>query len=314
MNDDLLISHLLGETTPVQAHYVEDWRKQDAANEARFKQLQLVWETSLRLQYKGTIDAQASLQRLKQKAAEQAPVAILQQRRPWLKIAAAVLVIITGTLFYLTHRNKPGIQIASNLAVRTDTLPDGSVLTLNKGTQIELPAAFAGKERQVVLTKGEAFFDIAPDQSKPFIIRTGDLSVQVLGTSFNVKNKNGNIEVIVETGRVQVSRQGHTILLNHGEKIVVQQQAAALTKAANPDQLYTYYRSKEFVADNTPLWRVVEVLNEAYDSHIIIGRKELRDLPLNTTFKNESLDNILQVISRTFNITLEKKNDQLILK
>jgi len=314
MNDDLLISYLLGETTPVQAHYVEDWRKQDAANEARFKQMQLVWETSLRLQYKGTIDAQASLQRLKQKAAEQAPVAILQQRRPWLKIAAAVLVIITGTLFYLTHRNKPGIQIASNLAVRTDTLPDGSVLTLNKGTQIELPAAFAGKERQVVLTKGEAFFDVAPDQSKPFIIRTGDLSVQVLGTSFNVKNKNGNIEVIVETGRVQVSRQGHTILLNHGEKVVVQQQAAALTKAVNPDQLYTYYRSKEFVADNTPLWRVIEVLNEAYDGHIIIGRKELRDLPLNTTFKNESLDNILQVISRTFNITLEKKNDQLILK
>jgi ferric-dicitrate binding protein FerR (iron transport regulator) len=314
MTDDLLISHLLGETTPALAQYVEDWRMQDAANEARFKQLQLVWEASLRLQYTGTINAQASLQRLKQKAAKQPTVVALQPWKPWLKIAAAVLVIITATLFYITHRNTPGIQIASNLTVKTDTLPDGSILTLNKGTQVELPAAFTGKERQVILTKGEAFFVVAPDQSKPFIIRTGDLLVQVLGTSFNVKNKNGNIEVIVETGRVQVSRQGHTILLNRGEKVVVQQQAAALTKAANPDQLYTYYRSKEFVADNTPLWRMVEVLNEAYDSHIIIGRKELHDLPLNTTFKNESLDNILQVICRTFNITLEKKNDQLILK
>jgi ferric-dicitrate binding protein FerR (iron transport regulator) len=314
MTDDLLISHLLRETTPAQAQYVEDWRRQDAANEARFKQLQLVWEASLRLQYTGTVNAQASLQRLKQKAAKQPTVVTLQPWKPWLSIAAAVLVIITAALFYITHRNTPGIQIASNLTVKTDTLPDGSVLTLNKGAQIELPAAFTGKERQVVLTKGEVFFEVAPDQSKPFIIHTGDLLVQVLGTSFNVKNKNGNIEVIVETGRVQVSRQGHTLLLNRGEKVVVQQQATALTKAANPDQLYTYYRSKEFVADNTPLWRMVEVLNEAYDSHIIIGRKELHDLPLNTTFKNESLDNILQVICRTFNITLEKKNDQLILK
>ncbi len=62
------------------------------------------------------------------------------------------------------------------------------------------------------------------------------------------------------------------------------------------------------------IWKVVEVLNEAYDVNIVIEKKDLRAMPLTTTFNNESLDNILNIIQQTFNISVIKKDNQIILQ
>ena len=80
------------------------------------------------------------------------------------------------------------------------------------------------------------------------------------------------------------------------------------------DELYNYYRTKEFVCNNTPLWRLADVLGEAYGVHIIITDERLRSLPLTTVFKNESLDNILLVISETFNIKVEREGNTIYFK
>jgi ferric-dicitrate binding protein FerR (iron transport regulator) len=81
------------------------------------------------------------------------------------------------------------------------------------------------------------------------------------------------------------------------------------------DLLYNYYRSHEFAARNTPLWRVVNILNEAYDAHIQIQGKELQNTPLTATFKEESLDKILQVLMLTTpGIHMQKTGQAIILK
>lgn len=318
MEDEILISYLLGEASPEQALQVNEWREQDKAHNARYEQFKTIWETSNHLKFNGEVDAQASLQRLKQKAAvtetQDAKIVALKPAKLWLTIAAAVIILIGGMWIYFSLQSVPQVQFATTREVRVDTLSDGSVITLNKATVLNYPEKFTGKQRNVILAKGEAFFSVAHNKAMPFIISADGTTIRVVGTSFNVKNKNGNVEVIVETGIVQVSRNGNAVLLRPGEKVLVQQNVPALVKENTPDHLYTYYRSKEFVADNTPLWRMVQVLNEAYDSNIVIGKKELNDLPLNTTFKNESLDDILEVISRTFKITVEKKQDSIILK
>ena len=87
------------------------------------------------------------------------------------------------------------------------------------------------------------------------------------------------------------------------------------SKEAVDEKLYNYYRTKEFVCDETPLWKLVQVLNVAYDAKIIIGRKELNDKKITTIFYNESLEKILEVIHLTFDITVIKKEDgQIILQ
>ena len=318
MQDDLLTRYLLGEASPEEIEQVERWRKTDGACNKRFEEFRLLWETSKGLMNIQADDAQASLSRFRENAKARnnhnTRMIRLKKQRSWIAIAASILLIAGGGWFYKLNYTVTNLQLITQGETRTTNLADGSVITLNRMSLFEYPSAFKGNQRLVQLKSGEAFFNIAHDKSKPFIISTGNILIKVVGTSFNVKNKKGDLEVIVESGIVKISRDGQAINLRRGEKAIIKTTSATLQKERNTDQLYTYYRSKEFVAEDTPLWRVVEVLNEAYDSHIVIERKDLYNLPLNTTFKNESLDKILDVISRTFKITVEKRHKAIILK
>lgn len=318
INDDLLISYLLDEVSADQARDIETWRLEDPDNELRLKRFQLIWDTSKKLDIKEPIDAVDSLARLKSKINDQdneySSVVQLKRKYNWLKAVAALVLIFGVTWLYITTQSVENLKSITDQLVKIDTLSDGSVVTLNKNSVLEYPSKFGDKQRQVVLAKGEAFFNVTPDKEKPFLIKSGNLSIRVVGTSFNVKLKNGNVEVIVESGKVQVSKGKRKIFLKPGEKILVSEHTDELKKEMTSDLLYNYYRTKEFVADDTPLWRMVEALNEAYDSKIVIKNPAIKDLPLNTTFKDESLDDILQVISRTFKIAIEKKQNEIILK
>jgi len=317
IQDDLLIACLLGEASPEEVKQVEALRESDEAYNKRFEEFRLLWETSKRLDVPED-DAQAALARFRQKAAERressALVTNIRPVRLWLSIAASLLLVAGAACLYVTQFQVKEINLMTQAETRTTNLPDGSVITLNHETSLEYPSAFRENTRPVKLMTGEAFFNVVHDPKKPFIISAGPTQIQVMGTSFNVKHRNGSIEVIVETGMVAVKKDGHIVMLKAGEKVRTEDQSSVWQKEPNTDRLYTYYRSKEFEAQDTPLWRVVEVLNEAYDSHIIIERKELRDLPLNTTFKDGSLDEILEVIRRTFKLSVVKKHGTIILR
>lgn len=318
MNDDLLINYLLKEVSVDEIIEIDEWRKENPANELRFKQFELIWETSMKLDLQKTMDANASLALLKEKIKhqknKQRPTIKLWPRYTWLK-AIAVLILISGIAwFYNFSQSVENLEAVTGKLVRVDTLSDGSVITLNKGSVLKFPSEFKEKQRHVTLAKGEAFFDVTPNKDKPFVITSGTTTIRVVGTSFNVKLKNGDVEVIVESGKVQVSKGKKSIFLKPGEQILVSKTMNNLVKVKTPDLLYNYYRSKTFVADDTPLWRIVEALNEAYGSKIEIRNPAIRELPLNATFNDESLEDILQVISRTFKITIEKRQDRIILK
>jgi transmembrane sensor len=318
MSDDLLISYLLKEVSVDQAKEIENWRQQSADNELRFERFQILWDTSKKLDFGETIDANNSLSALKEKIKNQkdrkSHTIKLSPRYIWMKAVAALILISGIAWFYNSPQSVENLQAVTGEMVKVDTLSDGSVITLNKQSILEYPSKFKGKQRHVVLAKGEAFFDVTPNKEKPFLITSGATTIRVVGTSFNVKLKNGDVEVIVESGKVQVSKGEKSIFLKPGEKILVSKTANNLAKVKTPDLLYNYYRTKMFIADDTPLWRMVEALNEAYDSKIEIKNPAIRDLPLNTTFNNESLENVLQVISRTFKITIDRRQDRIILK
>jgi ferric-dicitrate binding protein FerR (iron transport regulator) len=194
-----------------------------------------------------------------------------------------------------------------------DTLSDGSIVTINKGSSISYNPKFKGDTRQVAL-KGEAFFNVTPNRKKPFVITVDDVRITVVGTTFNVKNSNGSTEVVVETGVVRVTRGEETIELKANERVAVNAQVPVLSKEEVSDKLYNYYRTKEFVCDDTPLWKLVEVVNEAYAAKIVIGDPAIRNLTITTTFDNESLEQVLNVIKETFNITVIKEGDTITLK
>lgn len=317
MNDDLLVKYLLGEATPEEQQQVQQWEAADAANAKHLQHLHYIWQESKKLEAKSTVDENAAWERFKQRVSAKpaAPKTIpLGRRTNWMRVAAALIMMIGGsyTAYYYLYSGRM-ITLASENAVLSETLPDGTVVTLNKHASIKYPKNFSGDTREVTLD-GEAFFNVTPNKSKPFIIHANEADVQVVGTSFNVKSSTAQTEVIVETGVVQVSKKQLGVILKPKEKATVKQNLQQPIKEQSDDELHMYYRTKEFVCNNTPLSRLVPVLNDAYDTNIVIANDKLNDLRLTTTFQNQSLDNILDVIANTFNISVERTDGQIVLK
>lgn len=319
MNDDLLVKYLVGETDADENATVEFWLKADEKNLNYYNGFKKIWEDSLLIAAENkTIDEDAAWKRLQNRIHDK-EVRVLTPKKSsvyWLRIAASILLISTlGWLGYSYFENKSNtlIQIYASNSTLNDTLPDGTTVTLNKNSSLSYASKFKGKTRPVTL-KGEAFFNVSPNKTKPFIITINDVTVQVVGTSFNVKNKNGKTTVDVETGIVKVSKNKDQVELRHGEKVIIADHKPELLKSTSKGRLYNYYRNKELVCDETPLEELVEVLNEIYDVNIIIKNPSLKEKPLTTVFKDQSLDQVLEVIQETFRIEIERKNNQIILE
>jgi len=320
MNDDLLVKYLVGETNADENAAVEIWLKADKKNLNYYKGFKKIWEDSLLLAAENThVDEDAAWKRLQNRIHEKdVPVHTLKKTSfQWLRIAASIVLISTlGWLGYSYFENKSAntlIQIHASNTTLNDTLPDGTTVTLNKNSSLSYTNKFKGKTRPVTL-KGEAFFNVAPNKTKPFIITINDITVQVVGTSFNVKNKNGKTTVDVETGIVKVSKNKDQVELRHGEKVIIADLQSQLLKSVSKGKLYNYYRNKELVCDETPLQELVDALNEIYDVDIIIKKTALQKKPITTVFKDQSLDQILEVIQETFMIEIERKDNQIILE
>ncbi|MBC7827859.1 MAG: FecR family protein [Chitinophagaceae bacterium] len=319
MNDELLVKYLLGEANPAERMAVDQWIDASQENTRYFDHFQLIWETSKQLVIPPTVNAEDAWLRFQQRTGEAskkpAVVRKINTSFSWMRVAAIVIATIgvIALTYFLSGRPNPPTTVATLNNPKSDTLPDGSFVMLNKNSSISYTRKFKGNKRKVDL-KGEAFFTVTPNKEKPFEISVNGITVTVVGTSFNIKSMGGKTEVVVETGVVKVTRNRKTVELRPNEKLITSTTDSTLVKEKVTDKLHQYYRSKEFVCDNTPLWKLVEVLNEVYDANIIVERNELRSLPLTTTFYNESLDKILSVIAETFEITVEKKENQIILK
>ncbi len=309
------MSYLLGELHPEEAERVRQWIE-DPANQTRYNQFKTIWEKSRELATVSTVDENKAWNtfktRIKNADQQHAPVVPLFKRF-YVRAIAAVAILLIATGLFWWNQPAPQQTLVSGQTVINQKLADGSEITLNKQSSLHYPTTFKGKTRSVELN-GEAFFNITPDKERPFIIDVKDIQVTVVGTSFNVREDSNYVEVLVETGIVKVSHEGNEVTLQAGEKIKMPFTGTVAAKEKVSDKLHNYYRTKEFVCDDTPLWKLVQVLNEAYKTNIVFGKEELKDLRMNTTFYNESLDQVLEVIHLTFNITVSKENGRIILE
>jgi len=303
---------MLNESEPDEQEQVTQWLAIDSANLDYYNQLKRVWNDSRYFAVRTKVDENKAWQRFQQRIH---PAPVRRSNIGWIRIAASIIIVAGIGLLAYWVLNQPvkELTVLAQQTALNDTLPDQSIVTINKGSSISYLAKFKDDTRQVKL-KGEAFFNVSPDKEKPFTVLVNDVQVTVVGTSFNVKTINGNTEVVVESGIVNVTRAGKTVELRANEKIRVDTRDSLMNKEKVADQLYKYYRTKQFVCDDTPLWKLVDVINEAYNSKILIDDPALSNLQINTTFDNESLDQVLNIISITFDIEVIKKGDTIILK
>lgn len=236
----------------------------------------------------------------------------------------AFLVATAG--YYFGIRNQQNnvyseIIAAEKQVVNEYTLPDGSVVALNSNSKLQFPKKFKNDVREVTIS-GEAFFDVLPDPEKPFIINAGNAKVKVLGTSFSVSAypENETVEVVVETGKVQVlcgekiNPVGMSeVLLEPGEKGIFMNTLGKLQKTVNTDANYLAWKTHNLVFENTPLHDVVRYLNKTYYTEIQLDGENLKNLALTAQFEQKPVDFILNVIQLTFGLNLQQENNIYIL-
>lgn len=320
--DDLLVKSLLDETSVAEQIEISQWLSDSDENQRYFEHFELIWNQSKQLAMHSTVDENAAWERFRKRTriVAEEPEVIALHPKPIFRILRMVAMVMmtagVGWLSYLAATRSNAnelLTVSSGMETLTDTLPDGSVVTLNKKSTISYPEQFNGDTRAVRLT-GEAFFHVTPNKSKPFIISVNDVKVKVVGTSFNVKDNANQTEVIVETGIVEVSKDHRKVTLTPREEVTVTKKGSGLLKSQTEDEFYNYYRTNKLVCNGTPLWRLVEILNEAYEAEIVIGNDGLRHLPINTTFDQNNLETILGIISETLTVKVEHQGKQIILK
>ncbi|RZL42785.1 MAG: DUF4974 domain-containing protein, partial [Pedobacter sp.] len=187
----------------------------------------------------------------------------------------------------------------------------GSQLVLNKNTSISYATDFK-TNRKVEIKSGEVFFDVAKDRSHPFAIDVSEVNVEVVGTSFNIKKVKNTVEVIVESGIVKVSRGKQQLTLTRGESIFLSDEKE-LIKTQTEDELYNYYRTGVFVAKNTSLPKLANILGEAYGTKITVSNEARKDNIFTTLPLKYSLEQNLETICKTLDLKMQRNQNGILL-
>ena len=237
--------------------------------------------------------------------AEEQENKVMPQRTtmPFMKIAASIVLLMSvGVLLYLNFLS-PGVQTMAMVELTTQpgetrsiTLADGTKITLNAASTLTYPESFGDDSRKVTLD-GEAFFDVARDESRPFSIASQGLSTTVLGTSFNIKAyKEEPVVVSVSTGKVQVADNRHKVLLKPNEQVIYDLGTRALTKSAIDAAATRRWMEGIIEFKNTPLDEAAKVLSRQFNVSITFENKALQQCTISGKYVNETLTNILESI------------------
>jgi len=223
---------------------------------------------------------------------------------PYLKyMAAASILFLVGLGFFF----KPGIAAEKQLSFKTSSIPksiklsDGSKIYLAANSSFQYPEKFKGDERKVSLLKGNAFFEVAKDKKHPFIITSGEVKTRVVGTSFHIQMSKSKCEVIVVTGKVNVTSKGQSVDLVPNEEALFQSQK--LTKlVADKSYLVNWY-STDITLNQTTLKQVISVLQYKYGVSFHYDNEQVLATPLTVFIKKDAtLENVLEQINYITNL------------
>jgi ferric-dicitrate binding protein FerR (iron transport regulator) len=324
----LLARHLAGEANEKENAAVEKWLAQSAENRAEFGKLKSEWKI---MESMKQFDVDNAWKKLHGRIVDnEEPVladsgerAITHRRISFgtpLRIAASLLLLIAlgaSIAIAVGRFRKVTITTAANEQLRRVTLPDGSTVTMNGSTTLRYPEHFRGNARNVSLT-GEAFFEVTPDKSRPFIINTGDAAIRVVGTSFNVvtKGSSSSVEVYVSTGIVEVYKpesRNNSVFLHPGEIGKISGNVINSKIAGNENAIAWKTGKMDF--RDIPWSDAVAMLNKMYNVNIILRETELFSIKTTGEYRypEEPLDTILRILCQQSALRIEKSNNKIYL-
>ncbi len=316
---DLIPKYLSGEASDSEVKRLEQWVLSSPENKSQFNQFKKAWILSgIEGNYQ-QLDIDKEWSDVTGQLFPKNNIVSIQ-RKPvrriniYLRIAVAVALVIAASLWlYRSISTVEYQELVAQTEIEEDQLPDGSQIALNQFSSLKYPEKLSSRTRKVEL-KGDAFFEVERDESRPFIITTQNVEIEVLGTSFYVDSRDDQpqVQVIVETGSVAVTTGDNKIVLESNEIGIYEKATGQLTKKTNDDVNYLAWKTDVLVFEETILERVVFDLNRKFHSQISIESEVLKSCPISATYENKSLEAIIKIIEKTLNIKAETKGEEIV--
>ena len=235
----------------------------------------------------------------------------------FMKVAAVLfipLLVLSSYFFFEKVKEKNEViysEVTSPYGSRTSfELPDGSKVWLNYGSSLRFPVKFIGDYRELEL-KGEAYFEVVHNKKKPFIVKTNNIQVKVLGTKFNVMAyaEDRDIEVTLQTGKVAIQKlnnngpSGNLLILWPNQQAVFNKQERTLKYRNIRTERYTSWKDGKLIFINDPINIIMKRLERWFNVDIVLKDKELLNYTYTATFTNEQLTQVLNLLEVATPIT-----------
>lgn len=310
--DQLISGRFLDTNSQEEDTILDLWIAESDENRRYFQEQQKLWKLTEMHQKMHMIDEERAFKKISSQ------ISVQKQFNPllWLQRIAAVLFIplaLVSAIQYLkTEKNKENNNgrtqlstvyntVETPLGMRSSlTLPDSTKVWLNAGSKISYPVLFSNDRRSVTLS-GEAYFEVKKDKEWPFVVNTKHMSILVTGTSFNCNAypENEQVQTVLVEGAVILANQSATELasMNPGELATFDNDNQSITKTKTDLQKYIAWKNGKLMFRDDKMNKVVEKLERWYNVEFEIADKEIADYVYTATFIDESLDQVLKMLT-----------------
>lgn len=287
--------------TEADQRELDTWLEASTAHQAAFWRLEHGWRRADRLAARGT-----------------APEPPMRRRIPlsrrFAALAASLVAVVGGATFWLTYepsRETYTTRIGGHEVV---PLPDGTRVELNTDTRLR--SEITAERRAVWLDKGEAYFDVAHDAAKPFVIYAGKRQVTVLGTKFSVRRTGDQIQVTVVEGKVRVdalqAEPAPPVVLTPGQIAIAKDAAVLVTpKSVEAAATELSWRQGMLVFDHFTVARAAEEFNRYNRRKIVVTSAQAGAIPIGGTFEVENVDGFVELLEQGYGLKIEKTDDEV---
>lgn len=240
----------------------------------------------------------------------------------WYSVAASVsAVLLIATWWFLNQSASPEFYQTAYGETQAIELSDGSLVTLNANSTLEVST---NHETREVWLQGEAFFEVEEvmqnndtqegDQLVKFIVHTQELDVVVVGTSFNVRNRDNRTQVVLNSGKVWLEADNEKLEMEPGEVAEATSQGQVVKKSTvNPDA-YSAWRENKLLCRNTTLEEIAKVIYHHFGYSSEFRDDSIKSLAITGTLPLHQLPLLTETLQESLNITIQSDGQTLVFE
>lgn len=313
----LMSGYFSGNLSASENQELINYLESHPADRKIFEDYRLLWEESGQKIALKPIDVESELIKIKRRIFFRKTNLFL-----FLQRAAAVLLLAglfsTAYIYYhssgsLPDRSEHAVivqEISTIFGTRSKfQLSDGTTVNLNSGSKLIFPTVFNGKSRKVELI-GEAFFDVTPDASKPFIVKTSAINIKVLGTAFNLQAypESNEITTTLVHGKVVLESESTGLSkqlaeLKPSDRAVFHTDLKVINISSEEDlDKFISWKDGKLVFYNDSIQEVAKKLENWYNVMVKVSNAELKHFRFTATFKDEPIEQVLDLMCKSSTI------------